>query len=675
MKNETRFVLCGEASGDQVDAPDVLRLRNLEPERNVNLHIDDISRSLYRDVPPQFEDLVEIATFVYVADQATTRGGDGVDSMGEEWRRPLHFELPVRCLDFWRKPETTEALEGALSFLSEDRYTFEFREYQSPPAFTRFINFAQFDWGYKPESIVLFSGGLDSLGGAVQEVVVEGRAVALVTHQSNAKFINRLRMLRQMLDDRAKGPKPLHITVGINKDKDLNHEYTQRSRSFLYATLGATIAGMCDLDEVRFYENGTVSLNLPISRQVVGSKATRTTHPKTLAGFEKLLSLVAQRPVKVPNKFLWKTKGEVVKLIMDAGCSGMIEWSTSCTHTWETTNAQPHCGKCSQCIDRRFAVLAAGAGQYERAETYSVDLMVQPRDKGEPRTMLASYVETAQQVANMTEMEFFMRFGEVARIVRQLGGSADANAREVYKLYVRHGKEVVKVVEQGLATHAPKVLARSLPEACLLRLVHDPSVPPEWSAASSEPAKPVASESAYFLRQCGQGWQIRFAGHAPQMLKPAIGYAYLRELLQFPNRRFSVSQLLVAVHGEKAVLPLGDGGKDLDTQAKKAYALRLVEIDEELEEAREINDIGRSEKLGTERSRLLEQVKQAGFRGTAKRSNSDLNNIRNSVCNALNRALVIIKRYEPTAHAHLKASISKGFTVIYQPSESIPWSI
>lgn len=676
MTKETRLVMCGEAAGDQVDAADILRLRNLEPNRNVNLHIDDISRSLYRDVPPQFLDLVEIATFVYVADQATTRGGAGVENMGEEWRRPLHFEIPVRCLELWQRPEVANALQTVLSFLSEDRYTLMFRRYKSPPAFDRFINFGDSDWGFKPEHVVLFSGGLDSLGGAVEEVVVEGRAAALVTHQSSAKFINRLRMLRQMLDDRAKGPKPLHVTVGINKDEGLNHEYTQRSRSFLYAVLGATIAQMCDLDEVRFYENGTVSLNLPVSRQVVGAKATRTTHPKTLAGFQHLFSLLAERPIAVVNKFLWKTKGEIVKLIMDAGCSGMIEWSTSCTHTWEMSNAQPHCGKCSQCIDRRFAVLAAGAGQFERSDSYSVDLLVQARDQGESRTMLASYVETAQQVAAMNEMEFFIRFGEVGRIVRQLGGPADENARRVYDLYRRHADEVLTVVDGGLQQHAPQVRARSLPESCLLRLVHDPSVPPEWaySAGGTAAAQAVASEPDYFLRQRGEGWQLRFAGHEVQWLRPAIGYAYLRELLEFPNRRFSVSQLLVAVHGDKAVLPLSDGGKDLDAQAKKAYAIRLQELDEELEEAQKMNDIGVAKNLGNERAQLLEQVKKAGFRGTAKRSNSDLNNIRNSVCNAINRALTTIKKYEPSAFDHLKPAISTGFSIVYQPFETVPWS-
>ena len=676
MKTETGIVMCGEAAGDQVDAADVLRLRNLKPNRNVNLHIDDISRSLYKDVPPQFLDLVEIATFVYVADQATTRGGAGVENMGQEWRRPLHFEIPVRCLELWRTPEVANALQTALSFLSEDRYTFVFREYKSPPAFDRFINFGNNDWRFAPERVVLFSGGLDSLGGVIQEVVIEGRATALVTHRSNTKFINRLRMLRQMIDDRAKGPKPLHVTVGINKDEHLNHEYTQRSRSFLYAVLGATIAQMSGLDEVRFYENGTVSLNLPVSRQVVGAKATRTTHPKTLAGFQNLFSLLAGHPITVKNKFLWKTKSEVVTLIVEAGCSGMIEWSTSCAHTWETSNEHPHCGKCSQCIDRRFAVLAAGASQFERADSYAVDLLVQARDQGEPRTMLASYVETAQQVAGMSEMEFFMRFGEVARIVRQVGGSADENARRIYDLYRRHADQVLKVVEDGIQTHARGVLARSLPESCLLRLVHDPSIPPEW-AWTTTPATSqlMVTEDDYFLRQRGEGWQLRFAGHETQWLRPAIGYAYLREMLPFPNRRFSVSQLLVAVHGDKAVLPLGGGGKDLDAQAKRAYAIRLRELDEELEEAQRMNDLGLAEKFGIERAQLLEQVRKAGFRSTAKRSDSDLNNIRNSVCNAINRALKTIKKYEPSAFDHLKPAISTGFSVVYQPSEEVPWSI
>lgn len=677
MTSDARLILCGEAAGDRPPGTkDVLRLRNTGSHRNVHLQIDDISRTLATDVPPQLIDLVEIATFVYVADQNFTRGGGDVDDMGENWRRRFHFELPVRCLDLWRREDVSTALRDVLSFLSEDEYILVFREYKKPPAFNGYLNFAQFDYAFNPQRVILFSGGLDSLGGAVEETAINGRPVVLVTHQATTKLLNRHRTLRQLLDNRAKGPKPLHVTIRINKDQNLNREYTQRSRSFLYASLAAAIARMCGLAEIAFYENGTVSLNLPISRQVVGSRATRTTHPKVLAGFKHLFSLVTGQSFEVTNGFLWKTKSEIVKSITDAGCGGMIEWSTSCTHTWEISNAKPHCGTCSQCIDRRFAVLAAGATSYERADTYRVDLLKDPRDAGEPRTMLASYVETAQQVAAMSETDFFMRFGEVARIVRHLGGSPDENARSVFDLYRRHAKQILSVVTAGLSQHASEILARSLPESCLLRLVHDPSVPSEQRESGS-PAKEAAVPSddhLYYLRQRGEGWQIRFDGHEALWLKPAIGYAYLRELLRFPNKRFTVSELLVAVHGEKAAIPLGDGGELADAEARRAYGQRLVELDDELQEARDDNDIGRQTLLQSDREKLVAQIKAAGFKTAAKRNNSDLNNIRNSVGNAIRRALRAIEKYEPSAFSHLKPSISLGFSVTYHPSNELPWS-
>jgi len=38
--------------------------------------------------------------------------------------------------------------------------------------------------------------------------------------------------------------------------------------------------------------------------------------------------------------------------------------------------------------------------------------------------MLAAYVETAQQVSRLSEVDFFKRFGEAARVIRYLPGAA-----------------------------------------------------------------------------------------------------------------------------------------------------------------------------------------------------------------------------------------------------------
>jgi hypothetical protein len=259
---------------------------------------------------------------------------------------------------------------------------------------------------------MLFSGGLDSLAGAVQEAIFDKRNVCLVNHRSTQKLSPRHRGLLRLLSERVPATLPLHIPVRINKKKRLGREYTQRTRSFLYAALGATVATMLGLSRVRFYENGVVSLNLPLSGQVVGARATRTTHPRTLGAFETLLSAVAGRRFVVENKFLWKTKTDVVRLLGDAGCGPLIKLSTSCTRTWESTILHPHCGVCSQCIDRRFAVLAAGQQENDPAEKYKVDLLTGERVEGDPRTMLAAFVETANDIERMDAQSFFANFGE-----------------------------------------------------------------------------------------------------------------------------------------------------------------------------------------------------------------------------------------------------------------------
>ena len=70
---------------------------------------------------------------------------------------------------------------------------------------------------------------------------------------------------------------------------------------------------MFDRDEFTFYENGVVSLNLPIAKDVLGARATRTTHPKVIRGFEVLFSAVLERDITIRTPFQWLTKKEVTR--------------------------------------------------------------------------------------------------------------------------------------------------------------------------------------------------------------------------------------------------------------------------------------------------------------------------------------------------------------------------
>jgi 7-cyano-7-deazaguanine synthase in queuosine biosynthesis len=184
--------------------------------------------------------------------------------------------------------------------------------------------------------------------------------VVLVGHHSSSKAFGVQRTLATHLQ-RVAGPgRVLHVPVNITNKGVHPPETTQRTRSFLFASLGFFVAQMFGKDSFTFFENGVVSFNLPISGDVVGARATRTTHPWVIRGFESLFSALVQRKVEIRTPYLWHTKKEVVEKIIAHGQGQILAGTASCAHPYEWTQTERHCGVCSQCIDRRFAVLAAG---------------------------------------------------------------------------------------------------------------------------------------------------------------------------------------------------------------------------------------------------------------------------------------------------------------------------
>jgi hypothetical protein len=468
-----RVILCGglaapaSARGEAVMALDVQ-----QPDGNITLKLQDISGRMTANMAPVLVDLLEIAAYVYCADQTTTRGGPTSQDFGAAWRRRFEFHIPVREPDLWSSKPVRTALCETLGFLSDDEYEFNFKRLRKEQPVARYLDFSlDPDAGFQAEEVMLFSGGLDSLGGAVHEVLDEKRSVALVSHRSSPKIDAKQQQLMRDFAARS-SRKPLHVPIWVNKEKALGREFTQRSRSFLFAALGAVVARLFDLWRIRFYENGVVSINLPISAQVVGGRATRTTHPRVLNGFAEIFSAVFEKPFAVENPFRWKTKAEVVEVIRAAGCGDLVRHAVSCTHVWDMTTLHTHCGKCSQCIDRRFATLAAGCtGKEDPPEMYEVDLLRGERPPGHSRTMLESYVSTAKRVRSMNDSAFFAAFGEAHRVIRHVRGmSADGAAVAMLDLYRRHAAAVFKVITDSMAAHASEIASGSVPSSCLLIL-------------------------------------------------------------------------------------------------------------------------------------------------------------------------------------------------------------
>ncbi len=687
MQNERHIICGGLTVRDRLlGGVDALRLVLHGDNWNGRLRVPDLTKNLVTNVPAAFLDLVEVATYVYIADQAIKRGTYKLDDMQPLWRRRLLFDIPVRDPDLWNSDGVRSELSRTLGFLSDDSYEFHFHTFKAtPPTPEAYFPFSSKGLGTDPERVVLFSGGLDSLGGAIKEVVTDRAPVFLLTHESTQKLRQRHRTLREQIDSRAGKARPTHVTIRVNKKKGLSKDYTQRGRSFLYASLAAAVARMSGLDTVRFYENGVVSSNLPLAEDVVGGRATRTTHPMVLNGFARIFSVLSEadggRPIGVENAFFEKTKADVVRFVLANDCGSMIETTTSCTHTWTWTHEHTHCGVCSQCIDRRFAVLAANAVAFDPSTRYAADLLLDPRPKDEDIRLVAGYVETARVLSKISAADFKESFGQVFRLAQAMSGSIDDNIAMLHDLHLRHGQDVSDVMAAALAQHSQAILNRTLAPNCLLQLVHDQSIPAEGMVGVSEVERTksgVDTTARFIFRRAEKAWEYRFNSTDSRLriITRPKGAAYLHALLSNPNREFSVAKLVLEV----ANAPVGlintapsTGDDVLDDAALGMMWSEYQEHQGAIEEAERYGREGEAQQLREEQESFLKQLNAAQYQRRSKRSGDDRERHRKSLVTTINRTIKDLRQFDGDFADHLKRHLKLGSSPCYSPPDGVDW--
>ena len=313
MPTHEHLVLCGGVAPPQRSLPRPLHLSLHGPTKNVRLQIADIHTRLVTNIPDVLVDLLEVASYVYAADGAVTRGGPADEHLGARWRRRFRFVIPVRHPDLWSSAAVSSALVKTLGFLSDDDYAFVFCPAKSPAATTAYFELTGGpDHRFAPDEVILFSGGLDFFAGTVETLCAGGNRIALVSHCSAHKISKVQGDLVNLLSRRFPPGRLMHVPVRTNLVGSVGREMTHRARSFLFAALGTVVARLCGVAGIKFFENGVLSMNLPPVAQVVGARATRTTHPQVLHGFEQIVGALLGQPFEVANPYLWLTKTEVV---------------------------------------------------------------------------------------------------------------------------------------------------------------------------------------------------------------------------------------------------------------------------------------------------------------------------------------------------------------------------
>lgn len=341
-------------------------------EQNVQLGVDQIVNVLRRRLNSLEYDLIEIASLVYLADIGCARGKN------EFWIRNLNFLIPVRNRAAWE--ENKELLTKVISNLTGDNIQFNFIEYdnQSIRISSRHTprRFRDKKKRRKPKGdcVSLLSGGIDSLGGAI-ELIESGRHPIFVRHYNydHTQSRNLVNILSTYFDEDYYympcfiGKKPQSRALKQYEPA----EPSQRARSFMFLSLGVIASNNLqnDVKEVYINENGNMAIHLPLSKSRVGSFSTHTAHPKVLNDYEKLVCSVFNEEYRIRNLLVGKTKKEIINDIGNSSLDSSLIETVSCGRGPDTvrmmasrisrpTNIR-HCGTCIPCINRRISFLVS----------------------------------------------------------------------------------------------------------------------------------------------------------------------------------------------------------------------------------------------------------------------------------------------------------------------------
>jgi len=309
-------------------------------------------------------DLLILAAHVHAADTRISRDSEAQDG----WTREIRLVVPVSDPALWDGSRVT--LKRALDFLTGDRWQIGFR---ARPRTHRTLVVPPEprleDLPY--DGVSLFSGGLDSLIGAIDRVSA-GHTPLFVSHAGegavSASQEGCFGGLRRAFPRNNLERIRVWMAFENGLVEDVASESTTRGRSFLFFAIAAAAgSGLGKPFDLQVPENGLIALNVPLDTLRLGAPSTRTTHPFHLARWNDLLAElgIAGRLV---NPYWDKTKGEMVDGCADqAVLQALTPHSLSCSSPAKARwlgLPQGHCGHCLPCLIRRASLLGKDPTPY-----------------------------------------------------------------------------------------------------------------------------------------------------------------------------------------------------------------------------------------------------------------------------------------------------------------------
>ncbi len=395
-------------------------LQQFIPSTHNRYYLDD-SR-LAGPYPPYLPavviDLLDIAGSIMWLDRYFVRPKKhGAFRQWRGWVRHFDVALGVREPDIWNASAVKTALQDLLHWLTED--TWELRFTPNPnrhPSEKQPVL-----WQPEPSNalVVLYSGGLDSLAGAVSLAQKYPTQNIILTSTVSSRLSGVIAKQVKELQKRF-GNDHMHqacIRFHLMQQTKNYKEKTQRTRGLLFFACGVAQAVAYNASKLITCENGIGMLNLPFNKRQIGTQHTRSVHPHTLILLSRLLTQLGLGNISYEAPFTFMTKGELCSALRLANLEDLCAKTVSCDSfairqqiTRKNPDTELHCGKCSSCLLRRQAIFSAHIQGGDMPVSYLFDVChpgwVQHYEKDpEALLMMLDQITLLQAACNSTQPE------------------------------------------------------------------------------------------------------------------------------------------------------------------------------------------------------------------------------------------------------------------------------
>ena len=320
-----------------------------------------------RPATPGANDLLWLSIATLSADTIALRS-----TASDGWTRQIGLKMRLARVE-WTTPDIN--VERMLRFLTGDEWSLRLTGRRP-----RVLGVPAAD----ADAVCLFSGGLDSLVGAINLLAEnDERRVLLVGVEDVSLSAGRQNALLVDLEEAFPGRVELIQTwARLQKPRPAQEralptrrEPTTRSRSLFFLASGlASAAGIGPEITLFVPENGFIGLNVPIVPARSGSLSTRTTHPHFLRLLREIaVSIGVSNAIINPLRLL--TKGEALAQCLRPDLlRTMAPKSMSCAHplAGRFHGQSGSCGYCYPCLVRRASMHAVGL---DAGGDYNVDVL------------------------------------------------------------------------------------------------------------------------------------------------------------------------------------------------------------------------------------------------------------------------------------------------------------